>query len=703
LAVLAFSLTLFCSAFLLFVIQPMVAKALLPVYGGSPGVWTICVLFFQLTLWLAYGYSWLISRIKRPFLWRGLHLVLIAVSFSAIPVLMEYLSPNQNPEQAILLSLIKQLLLPLLIIASSAPLIQYAYSQTSLKQASDPYFLYIASNSGSILALLLYPWIIERYSYLGTQFIGWNVGYILYFVLLSICLFAFPKQQTTKIATNPNSAIAWKKPLYWVVLSFIPCSLMLGVTFYVSSEIAVTPLLWSIPLALYLLSFILTFHSKSWVKHVNLHRYLILAAFFPLIVILGGPIIFKGWQLILFHYLSFFTIAIYCHNLLYQNRPPTHQLTLFYFCLASGGLLAGLFNGLFAAHFFSDTYEYPLVLILMFAFINLKAKRYDWLCLIMVALFFTLSYIARSYYDYQWVSNHRLTSLILLASLFIWQPRRLYMILCLLMITLFSLTNPTHGNLTLAKKRNFFGVKSVVQSGDMHILFNHTTVHGFEVMSLNKQNGQQSYYGGLAPIIHLYHQQYGPINASIIGLGTGMMTCQFDKDDQLTLFEIDPQVLTLAKNTHYFTFLRDCAKDARIVLGDGRLKIKQLQPFNQDMILLDAFSSDAIPTHLLTLEAIQQYLSMLSKHGILLVHISNRHLNLLPVLSAIGRRLDLIVLHQQHPGDIKQYQLSSEWVLLTSNESFAQQLLSAPHWRFVASPGHVLWQDNFSSVISVLK
>lgn len=682
----------------------MVAKAILPIYGGSPGVWTVCMLFFQLLLWLSYGYGWLMSRIKDQYVWRLLHIIIFIVSFSAIPLMMNQLTPGITPELAILTTLIKQLSLPLLIIASSAPLIQYAYSQTTLSRANDPYFLYAASNVGSLLGLLLYPFFIERFSNLNTQFWSWSAGYVFYFICLSFCFFAFSLKTNAQITKNKQTEnIPWKTIAQWLMLSFIPCSLMLGVTLYVTSDIAATPMLWIIPLALYLLSFVFTFQSKSWIKLSFLNKYLLLITFFPLVIIFGGPNFFKTWQLIIFHFFAFFALALYCHGRLYQSRPSTNHLTLFYFCLASGGLLAGLFNGVLAPNLFSDTYEYPLVLILAFAFLNLKPKRFDWICPIIILFSLIIDYYARVISGYQLIVNYRVISLLLLATLFIWQPRRFYLIVSLLFIGAFTLALPNTGDTILEKQRNFFGVKKIVKSGDMHVLFNHTTVHGFEVMSLKQQDGRQSYYGSVFKIIDSLHERYGSLKATIIGLGTGMMTCQFARDDQLTLIDIDPQVIDLAQNNRFFTFLKDCASNANIILGDGRLVTNQLSKYSQNMIILDAFSSDAIPVHLLTVEAIQQYQKALAENGMILIHISNRHINLLPVLTAIGRQLDLIVLHQQHPGDLPHYQLSSEWVILTNNESLAQTMLQDPYWHFVVSSKRVLWQDKFSSVISVLK
>ncbi len=365
--------------------------------------------------------------------------------------------------------------------------------------------------------------------------------------------------------------------------------------------------------------------------------------------------------------------------------------------------MAGLFNGIIAPLIFKDAYEYPLILILTLTYINLRPKRYDWICPVFILIILIIDYFARVIEGYHYIANYPLISLALLVSLFIWQPRRLHMITSLLLISIFTLVIPNQINTVLAQQRNFFGVKKIVKFGNMHVLFNHTTIHGLQVLTLKEQNGKQSYYGSISKLIDKYHQWYGTLKATIIGMGTGMMTCQFHNDDQLTLIDIDPQVVAIAQNSHYFTFLRDCGKKANIILGDGRLTVDKLKKHSQNIIILDAFTSDAIPIHLLTLEAIQHYQTALATDGILLIHISNRHINLLPVLTTSGRLLNLIVLHQKHPADLQRYQLSSEWVILTRNEAFAQSMLQDPYWRFVISPSWLLWKDNFASIISVLK
>ncbi len=369
-----FPLTLFLSAILLFSIQPMVAKALLPVYGGTPSVWTICMLFFQVVLLISYGYAWLLSCFNKRAIWRWVHGVLVLFSLLTLPILFHPIPNFSLPEWAILSSLLTQLGLPLLVIATSAPLLQFAYSQTSGKGASDPYFLYVSSNLGSLLALLLYPGFIERFLGLRLQFYIWNLGYGIYLLFLSVLLFLNSYKPWTD-TKKEWELISWKDLLSWVSLAFIPCSLMMGVTLYITTDVAATPLFWVLPLALYLLSFVITFSSKplispKWVSQNSI--------FFLIFTILGfilNPHQVKAWQLIVFDLLSFFVLALLCHRKLYLRRPKPQELTLFYFCLALGGVLAGIFNGIISRQLFNQVLEYPLVILLCLFVIPLPNKK----------------------------------------------------------------------------------------------------------------------------------------------------------------------------------------------------------------------------------------------------------------------------------------------------------------------------------------
>ncbi|MFW2570328.1 spermidine synthase [Legionella sp. 29fVS95] len=696
-----FATSLFLSAALLFVIQPMVAKAMLPLYGGTPAVWSVCMLFFQALLLSAYGYAWLLSRFANWRFGRSLHFV---VALLSLIVLLRPFIPSESgavPEFSILKDLIGQLGLPLLIIGASAPLLQFAYSQTRDKYANDPYFLYVASNVGSLLALISYPWLIEYTLGIEQQFHYWQCMFVVYLLFLGIIFFAIPYQQLESIKKKNN--LAWQSIFRWVSYSFVPCSLMLGVTFYISTDIAATPLLWVFPLALYLLSFVITFARKPLIPHAWVERYTLLAVIFPVLVFIVGASLLQAWQLIIFHLVSFFMFALLCHGELVRMRPPASQLTSFYFCLALGGVLAGLFNGLLAPRIFNDAYEYPLIFLLaLFCLPLSKSTRLGWMPFIVLVLLM-LNYCLPNQPWVLWLKKYHLAEILALACIIIWPKNRitLFVGMSILFVFLFSpWFKPTK---ILSQQRNFYGVKQIVSQFGAHVLMSQNTVHGFQLEGAQGPgNGAMAYYGPMLPVVRHLQETYQPLRATILGLGTGMMACQFHKEDQVDIIDIDEQVLEIAKNSLFFTYLRDCPPRVSLVEGDGRL-ILQSKDKLAELLVVDAFSSDAIPTHLLTLEAFKLYQQKIIADGVILVNISNRHLNLLPVLTAAGRELELLVLHKGHAGNNKLGQFQSEWVLLTANQPLSIYLMRSHGWRFVAKRESQLWTDDYSNLIPLLK
>lgn len=650
-----FSLALFLSAALLFSIQPLVAKVLLPVYGGTPAVWTVCMLFFQLLLLVAYAYAWLLSRLGRGALWRFVHMGLCLLSLCLLPLVFKPVSGLGFPEFQILSSLLSQLGLPLLVIGVSAPLLQYAYSQTNASGAQDPYFLYAASNAGSLIALLSYPFVIERFVGIQQQFYGWNALYVAYLLLLFCLLFVVPHGSQSDARLIPQRT-TWRQRGQWVFLSLVPCSLMLGVTFYMSTDIAATPLLWVLPLALYLLSFIVTFASKPLISHAWITRY---ALFFWVCPILGFIIGFHEWPvqyLIMIHLVVFFILALLCHGELVRIRPPAQQLTTFYLCMSLGGVLAGLFNGLVAPRLFSQAYEYPLMLFLvLFCFPKQILKK--------LRLLIGLSLLG------------------LYLSMLCFKP-----------------------SVVLNQQRNFYGIKQVFSQLGAHVLMSQSTMHGFQMMGEQATiDGARAYYGPVLPVVQGLQSERPSLRAMVLGLGTGILACQFRSDDQLTMVEVDEQVIHIASNPDLFTYLRDCPPKTQLMKEDGLLAVTKADDASYDLLVMDAFNSDAVPIHLLTLEAFARYQKKITEQGAVLVNITNRHLALLPVLNGAGHALDMIVLYSAQPANHRLGQFASEWALLTSNVNLASRLMGKQGWRFVTDGPVQVWTNDYSNIIPLLK
>ncbi|MBI2785704.1 MAG: fused MFS/spermidine synthase [Legionella longbeachae] len=697
-----FPISLFLSAVLLFSIQPMVAKTLLPVYGGTPAVWTVCMLFFQMLLLIAYGYAALLSLLNKPFVWRLTHSLLIILSLLSMPLLFYPTTMEGPPEWSILTNLLSQLGFPLLVVGASAPLLQFAYSQTKVKGASDPYFLYAASNLGSLLSLLLYPWIVERLIGLKNQFYFWSVGYLIYILLLVVILYANHYQSLEK-QNESNLSWPWRSMAYWVFLSFVPCSLMLGVTLYITTDIAATPLFWVVPLALYLLTFILIFTNQPLISFSWIARNCIFFLIFPILgfILNAGQ---KGTlQDIVFNLLNFFILALLCHGQLFLSRPKPQLLTLFYFCLALGGVLAGILNGILAPHWFNQVYEYPLAILLsLFALPQLQ-RTGNWCIPVIVLALLLLHYIVPDVHLPFHLSSFQLSAIIALSVIVIWQKSKISLFLSLLILFGFIFSPLLQDWTILLQERNFYGVKKVVDKSGAHILINQSTAHGLQINMQEKPNGLSSYYGAVNPLIHVMQQKWSSLPVTIIGLGTGTMVCQFRKQDQIKVIEIDDQVIELAKNKQLFTFLQNCPTQLTIIKNDGRIAIAQLADHSQKLLIVDAFNSDAIPTHLLTLEAFSLYKQKISKEGGILINLSNRHLHLLPVIHAAGHSLGLMVFYLNNKGIPALGQFDSEWAFLTSNEDLASQLMKNTNWRFDASNEGFLWTDDYSNLVPLLQ
>lgn len=699
---LLFSISLFLSASLLFAIQPMVAKIMLPVYGGTPAVWTVCMLFFQSLLLCAYGYAWLLSRFANPWLWRLLHILLILLSLTVFPLEFVPSFSGGSPDLSLLKLLVSQLGLPLFVVGASAPLLQFAYSQTQAKQANDPYFLYAASNVGSLLALMSYPWVIERYIGLSKQFHYWNLAFVLYLVLLGLVLFAIPYRQGLKTKLE-SYHLSWVTMLRWVGYSFIPCSLMLGVTFYISTDIAATPLFWVLPLAIYLLSFVITFAKKPIISHEWVKRNILFFIIFPLLGFIIGANFLSAWQLIIFHLASFFMLALLCHGELVQIRPPASRLTSFYFCLALGGVLAGLFNGLIAPRLFVGAYEYPLILTFAMLCISLpKFRGLGFMPFVILALLL-VNYFLPNQPWLTWFKEKHLIEILALSLILFWPRSRINLFTCMAILFVFLFSPWFKQVETLEQQRNFYGVKQVLATVGAHALVSQNTLHGFQLQNELKFNGALAYYSPVLPVVQRLQKAYPTIHSTILGLGTGMLACQFRANDRLKMIDIDGQVIDIAKNVDYFTYLRDCPPSTSLVEGDGRLVLGSEPDAELELLIVDAFSSDAIPMHLLTLEAFKLYQQKISPDGLILANISNRHLHLLPVLTAAGRELQLLVLTKLQGENYKAGQFPSEWVLLTANEPLAIDLMQKEGWRFVAEADKRLWTDDYTNLVSLMK
>jgi hypothetical protein len=747
-AVLAvFTICLFASAFLLFLVEPMVAKMVLPLVGGTSAVWATSVLFFQTVLLIGYGYShWLAMRLQ----WRWqalLHGVLLLAPLFVLPI---HLIPGWDPPTTgspalwLVLLLAVTVGLPFLVLSTTSPLIQHWFSRTGHAHAQDPYFLYRASNLGSALGLLSYPALIEPHLGLHAQADLWRDGYIAFIVLSVLCLAAVAWSRSLgevpapPTPTLPHAGdidrdrdITWRRRLRWVLLAAVPSTWMLAVTSYFTTVIRPIPLLWVIPLALYLFSFAIVFARRPLISRYWLNR---LFPFYALpllgMVLLGGggPL----WLLAVLHFGAFFLGALLCHGELAANRPSAAHLTEFYWWLAVGGATGGLLTALVAPLVFNDFLEYPLAIIgaaLLRPALALgrgtRSRVADfWLpgamlagLLLVVGLMSVSGVLGRLnevVLPNATTGSDLVRILIVFAipavvsAAFSWRPVRFGLAaFAMLLLALLPLGSQS----VIFQQRDFYGVHKVVSdtAGTRHALIDGGTIHGLELMDPQRRDIPASYYSSSGPVGDLFATEQ-PVDASwniaMIGLGAGAMACYAQPGQTWTFYEIDPVVAQIARDPSLFTFLRDCTPQAGIVLGDGRLTIARAPDHSYDLIVLDAFGSDSVPVHLITREAIQLYLSKLRPGGVLLFNISNKYVDLASVLAGEAANLSLSG-YQRTDTDVTTAQASegkfpSAWLVMAPAAENLGGIPTLPAWRALhGDPQLPVWTDDFSDVLTV--
>jgi hypothetical protein len=613
--------------------------------------------------------------------------------------------------------------LPFFILSTNAPLLQAWFSKMKHKRARDPYFLYAASNMGSLLALIGYPVLIEPNLKLRQQSLLWAACYGMGVALMLACAIVFLVNSRTAGVDEPSAfvseltpddvrRISWSRRLKWAVLSMVPSSLMLGVTTYISSDLAPVPLLWVIPLSLYLLSFILQFARKSASVRVW-ERFLLPLFVLPVVFSLSCGATIRFWFFIPMHVAFFFAACMVCHGQLANDRPTARHLTEFYLWLAIGGALGGLFSALVAPLLFHTIIEYPLMIVVacVLRSTTTKLNRWDWLTPLLLLLLLGSTVVLLQRIQAQ-------TPLLLLAfaiSLFITytlveRPTRFA--LAVLAILLAGTLYWPERVRTLHAERNFFGVLRVMSDGlgSVHYLLHGTTQHGRQLTSASVRCKPTGYYHPTGPFGSIAQtlSNRSNVRVAIIGLGAGAQSAYAVPGQEWTYYEIDPAVVRIAHTQDYFSYLSECAQaPVREVIGDGRLRLKEAAPNYYSLITIDAFSSDAVPQHLLTLEAIELYFSKLTDEGILAFHISNRHLNLSRVLGsaaatygvpAIIMREDQISSEEESQGkDL------STWVVFARKPEDLAQLTLDTRWKKLgASPGFRTWTDDFSNIFSIL-
>jgi hypothetical protein len=713
---LLYGLTIFLSAFLLFLIQPMFARMALPLLGGSPGVWNTALVFYQAALLAGYSFAhWSTSRlgISRQ---RWLQLALLIVALFALPihVALGWSPPSTgNPTGWLLLLLATSVGLPFFAVSTSSPVLQRWFASTSHPAARDPYFLYAASNAGSLLALLAYPALVEPGMRLRDQASLWSGGFAVLIVLFAACAVVSKPAGKKACDNEPLPApevelIPWSRRLRWLTLAAIPASLMTGVTTYLSSDIAAIPLLWVIPLALYLLTFIFAFASRPYLPERRIAR-----AFPILVTGLLVVVTVRASQplllLVVLHLAVFFFAAAFCHSRLAADRPSAANLTQFYLWLSLGGVMGGAFNALLAPAIFNSVAEYPIALVLAcLAAPPLELKtplrfeiRKD---LLPPALLGAGSAILMIMGGAASLPNAVLIGLPALGC-FLLSRRPLSFGLSMAAVFLSSSLNQGDQGRPLLAERSFFGVHRVTLSPDGRFrqLAHGNTLHGKE--SLADPGIPLTYFYPNGPIGDVLTGSRRFSTVGVVGLGAGSLAAYAHSGEEWTFYEIDPVVVRIAKDPKYFTFLRDCKARSTFVLGDARLSLAGARDGEYELLVLDAYSSDSVPLHLMTREALQLYLRKLAPGGVLAFHISNRHFDLEPVLAALAQSegLTALVRHEAPvPKDVAAGKTASDWALLARSTGDLREWSRDRRWAPAQPrPGLKVWTDDFASPLPV--
>ena len=718
-----FALALFTSAALLFWVQPLVAKMLLPLLGGAPSVWNTCMVFFQALLLAGYSYALLLSQrlsLKNQAI---LHALLLLAAGLVLPFALSNRVLASVPTQTSPIGWVLSTLLvtvgpPFLLLSATAPLLQRWFSHSNHKAAHDPYFLYAVSNAGSMLALLGFPFLLEPAFAVRTQNWLWAVGYAALVVLVITCAILLNgrravEKHTTVTEDQPVVKVKSAQRFEWVLLAFVPSSLMLGVTTFIATDVASVPLIWIIPLALYLLTFIIAFGNKQFIK-LPLTSILFPSALLVLgaFVILSPPI--SVWVTISLHLLVFFLAALVSHQRLARSRPPVSKLPEYFLWIAVGGVLGGIFNALLAPLLLSTPLEYPAAIILALLVrpvTDHEQKTKSWWRITFPTFIFVLTFALAIIVPRLNLSGKLENGLVLLLPLvlcFALSFRRpLVFALSLAALMFAALPYMNASVQTLASERNFFGVWRVTTNPNEEFrrLYHGSTVHGVQLNDAARKCEATSYYhkdGPLGQVFAVYNSKPAIKPVAATGLGAGTIGTYAAQGQEWDFYDIDPNIVRIASDPRYFTFLSDCTKaQYRVILGDARLRLREAPTGKYGLLIMDAFSSDSVPAHLLTTEAMNLYLDKLSSDGVIAFHISNRYLNLEPLLSGLSRRAGLsgFIRRDEERHVVGRY--PSVWVVMARNDAALGTIANDDRWQRVQ--GDMVWTDDFSNILSLLK
>jgi hypothetical protein len=737
LVLIVYTSAIFVSALLLFSVQPLFTKMVLPRLGGSPAVWSVAMVFFQSLLLGGYAYAHYLMQIRNRMIPVVVHLVLLVIALITLPLSIAggWGEPPMSGYAFWLLGLFAVSIgLPFFALAANNPLLQAWFVRSGHPNGPDPYFLYASSNIGSFLALLSYPVLLEPMFTLRTQNLIWTGGYGLLIVLIAACgvlLLRSPVSAVVDTLAEDTDAPApaWMLRARWIFLAAVPSGLLIAVTAHISTDVAAAPLLWVLPLSLYLLTWVLVFQSRPLLPHkwMLLLQPLAIAGVIVLLAI-GGE---QNLLLTLGgHLVCFFVIAMACHGELARTRPAAKYLTGFYVALSFGGMVGGLFAGLIAPFAFSWIAEYPILLALAalcrppggderFA----RWSRWYWPFLAVLAVVL----IAPAYSDGKlvakimgWLDDNRVWVIgavgVLSALLALGLNANRWKIFATVAVALILIRAYPSDDGRVETVRSFFGVHKIVVTphGQYHVLMHGTTIHGAQKFQnddgtpITGRPEPITYYhkdGGIGQAITAIRERKGaPLRVAVIGLGSGTLTCASEPGETWKFFEIDQSMVDTARDPKYFTYIRDCEPDLKPVMGDARLTFAREPDGIYDLIIIDAYSSDAIPVHLATEEAMNIYKDRLAPQGAVLMHVSNRHLDLTSVAVGIAAANNLQSwVYSEDSGRDSEYIFATSVVVSAREEADVGKLASSDVWAETeADEKQRVWTDDYSNVLGAV-
>jgi hypothetical protein len=726
-----YTLTIFLSAFLLFAVQPMFAKMVTPILGGTPAVWSVAMVFFQAVLLAGYTYAHALNRAFDLRIAALVHLVLIAVTAAfALPIGFDPAwgrPPDEGASFWLITVFAFSVGLPFFAVSANGPLLQSWFSRSGHVHAADPYFLYGASNLGSFLALIAYPFVIEPGLTLQAQSSTWSLGFIalglsIALSALVVVITASSQALAAPRAATSDTTITGGDRLTWIGMAFVPSALLVAVTAHISTDLAAVPLLWVVPLALYLLTFVVAFGSAGERWHP---RFLAAqpAALATLVMAGTLPQLVPLAVAVAAHLVFFFIAVLVCHGEVYRRRPAAAQLTQFYFFLSLGGVLGGIFASLVAPSIFNDVHEYPVMIVaaaLCRPGLLVAVRRFG----LVPSVAAVVALVAGFWGLYSGAIGNvpavAAFAVICAVSVGLVLTRRqplAFAALACIAIAAQVLMYRTPD--IISRTRSFFAVHTVRESPDgrSRSLTHGTTNHGAELLRTSAgkpidgrpEPATYFYRGGpYSQAIETVRAARGGLlgRVAVVGLGMGSLACHAREGEKWEFFEIDPEVVRIARDRTLFRSFTSCTPTAPVVLGDGRLTLADASA-GYDLIILDAFSSDAVPVHLLTAEALAMYKSKLTPQGAIIFNISNRHMILDEVIAGSAEANGMVAFHRYDDSRTVRFedlQARAHVAIAARTAEDVPAISWSGGWKRATLPaGERVWTDDYSNVLSPIR